>query len=247
MAGLTSSATTAAPRASSASTQALPIPEAGASDECDFAGVGERLAGEPQLRLLEAPVFDVEQVLRRQRHVAAERGRARDHVDRMRVDFTGDRRVLRRAADGAYAELGVEHDARRRVEHRLALRRRRLLRCEIAAVVLDVRRDVASQHGHAFRADHVIGRDRALLRDCREIGPPAEREAARVGVARDDHRESGGVGDRLAKAARDRARRRRSRVRAPIELPRAVALEVGLGAVDQLDHPIVGFARGRAE
>ena len=90
-AGLRSSPTTAAPRARSAATHALPMPEAAPVTNATSPANSGGLPAFLQLRLLEIPVFDVEDVLRRQRLVAAERLGAQDDVHRVLVDLLDDR------------------------------------------------------------------------------------------------------------------------------------------------------------
>src|SRR5215510_15620379 len=99
------------------------LADAGSSpgDPCDLAREGSRLAPSLQLRLLEIPVLDVEDVLRGQRLVALDRLGPEDDVDRVLVELLDDPRFLRGAAEARKPESGLEHDARCRVEDDLAL------------------------------------------------------------------------------------------------------------------------------
>src|SRR5882724_7604658 len=72
----------------------------GAGDERDFAREAWRLAAFLELGLLEVPVFDVENVLWRQRPEPAERFGAQDHVNGVVVDLRDDRSVFRGTTRG---------------------------------------------------------------------------------------------------------------------------------------------------
>ena len=81
---------TAAPRASSDSTQALPMPEAAPVTSATSPWKGGGLAGLAQLGLLQLPVFHVEDVPRRQRLPAAQALGPLDDVHGMAVDVGDD-------------------------------------------------------------------------------------------------------------------------------------------------------------
>src|SRR5882724_7444879 len=119
-------------------------------------------------------IFDVENVLRRQRLEAAKRFGAQDYIDSVAVDLVHDHRILCGAARSGQPECGIEHDTRRGIEHGLGLLRFRRVLSEVSLVLGDVASDVRAEHGRALGADDVIGRRRSLLRDGHRARMPRE-------------------------------------------------------------------------
>ena len=78
-----------------------------------------QLLGAAELRLLERPVFDVEQIGLRQRLEAADGLRIGDGGNRGLGEVGGDARVLLAAAEPEQADAGHQHHARRGIEHGL--------------------------------------------------------------------------------------------------------------------------------
>ncbi len=185
-----------------------------AGDERDLAGERGRRARLAQLGLLEVPVLDVEGVLLIERAPAAERLGAQDDVDGVLVELFHDRRVLRRAAGGDEAELGVEHHARRRIEHGLLLLRLGRVALEVVPILRGIGGDVAPEHRHGLGADHMVGRRRALLRQPLDVGVLREAEEFLAVVHPHDHRQSRLVGDRSPQLRDLLAPERRSAFRA---------------------------------
>ena len=162
-------------------------PRRRARDDRDLPGEHRRRPAEPELGLLEVPVLEVEQMAGRQRCPPAEPVLARGHdVDRVVVDVRCDLRVPGLHAGGEHPEFGVEHDARRRVEHGDRLHRAVLVLVEVGGVVGDVPFDVAPgapDQRNAFGPDDVIGRDGAARREGGEVVATDEAHHRFVDVA----------------------------------------------------------------
>ena len=93
-----------------------------AGDQDDFACERRGRALALQLRLLELPVLDVEEVRLGQRDPAIQHLRPLDRVEGVQRDVACDQRVARRAARRENAELAVEYNPWRRVQHRERVR-----------------------------------------------------------------------------------------------------------------------------
>ena len=105
----------------------------------------------------------------------------------MVVQLGDDGRILGAAPDRAHAQLRIEQQARRGVEHGLAFLRLRLVVLKIRFVVTGKRRDVAPEHWHALGADHVIRRGRALQRKLCNVSALREVEMLRFCMLRHHH------------------------------------------------------------
>ena len=95
------------------------------SDGARRAGDGDdlprqrQLPGAAQFRLLQRPVFDIEQIGLRQRLEAADGFRIGDGGNRGFGEVGGDARILLAAAEPEQADAGHQHHARRGIEHGL--------------------------------------------------------------------------------------------------------------------------------
>ncbi len=69
-----------------------------------------------QLRLLQAPIFEREQIALRQRLVAADGLGIGDHLDRVLGEVCGDARILSAAPEAEQADAGHQHDSRAGIE-----------------------------------------------------------------------------------------------------------------------------------
>ena len=118
-AGLRSRPTTAAPRARSDSTQALPIPEAAPVTSATSPAKTGRPPALASLACSRSQYSHVENVAGRQSPRAAQPLGALDGVHGVLVDLGGQGGLGGVAAGGEEPQLGIEDDARRRVEHGL--------------------------------------------------------------------------------------------------------------------------------
>ena len=149
---------------------------------------GERLDHRAfQLRLLEAPIFEREQIALGQRLVAADGLGVGDDLDRVLGEVGGDRGVLRRAAQAEQADARHQHDARAAVELGFDPADGGILAGEIGIVFGDEFRHGLAHGGgkvvefaglrrrHDQRpvlgADDVVGRHHAALAVRGELGP----------------------------------------------------------------------------
>ena len=107
------------------------------------AGHQRHLAGERldhrafQLGLLEAPIFEREQIALGQRLVAADGLGIGDHLDGVLGEIGGDGRILGGAPQAEQADAGHQHHARRGIELGLGVARSCVLAGEIGVVVGD--------------------------------------------------------------------------------------------------------------
>src|SRR6185437_13389483 len=106
---------------------------AAAGDERDLAGERLHLAL-AELRLLQRPVLDVEEIGLRDRFEAADRLGGGHRLDRALGEVGGDLRVLDAAPEAEEAKPRDEDDARHRVELALGGREARVLPREIVAI-----------------------------------------------------------------------------------------------------------------
>ena len=205
-----SSTATAAPSAANA----LAV---GPADAAAGAGHHRHLAGEGlghralQLGLLQAPVFDVEQVALGQRLEAADRLGIGDDLDGRLGEVGGDGGILRRGADAEQADARHQHDARHRIELGLDAADAGVLAREHGIVggdvvghrlphggleVVELARDRRRHHQRlVLGANDVVGRHHAALADVGEVGgadvvqdlragAEVEHEALRLGIGR---------------------------------------------------------------
>ena len=109
---------------------------AGAGHQRDLPG--ERLHHRAlQLRLLEAPIFEREQIALGQRLVAADRLGVGHHLDRVLGEVGGDRRILGGAPEPEQADARDEHHARGAVELGLGVADSFILAGEIGVILGD--------------------------------------------------------------------------------------------------------------
>ena len=94
-----------------------------------------------ELRLLERPVFDIEQIGLRQRLEAADGFRIGDGGNRGFGEIGGDVRVLLAAAEPEQADTGHQHHARRGIEHGLDPADARVVAGEIILIGFAICRD----------------------------------------------------------------------------------------------------------
>jgi hypothetical protein len=173
---------------------------------------------------------------------AAERLGAQDDLYRVLVELLDDACVLRAAAEGEEAEVAVQRHARRGIEHGLGLFRLLRARLEVGPVGGAEGRDVAAQHGQGLRADDVIGRGRAALRDARRLRVVREAEETRRIVAQAEHRKPGGARHVMAQLRRILALEGGGGCRRQADAPGLLRLQVLLGHRHELDHALVGLA-----
>ena len=112
----------------------------GAGDDGDLARQ-RQLPGTAQFRLLQRPVFDIEQIGLRQRLEAADRLGIRDGGNRSLREIGGDFRVLLAASKAEQADARHQHHPRYRIEHSLDAADARIVAVEIAFVIFAIRRD----------------------------------------------------------------------------------------------------------
>ena len=215
----------------------------GAGDEGDLAGEGRRRRAAAELGLLQVPVLHVEQVGRGDGPVAAEGGGVGDHLHGVAVDVLHDGRVPGRAAGADHPQLGVEDHPGGGVEGLEGVRRPGPVLVEVAAVGGDEAVDVAAHEGDGLGADDVVGRDRSPLGDVGQVGPGDEGHGLAVGVARRHEGRPGRLrhlpaelGPGGAHAGDGEGGGRRDHV----------AVDVGVGPADEVDHGLVRLPGGVA-
>ena len=142
-----------------------------------------------QLRLLELPVLDVEQVGLADCRVAAQLDGPLDDPDRVAVDVRGESGVGGLTTDGQHAQLGIDHDAGRRVDgHERTVAQPGPVAGDVGLVVPHVAGDIPPDQRDALGAQDVVGRRRAHLGHRREVVACGEASGRLAGVAAHDHR-----------------------------------------------------------
>jgi hypothetical protein len=223
-----------------------------------------------ELGLLERPVFDVEEIVLRDRFEAADRLGAGNRLDRAFGEIGGDLRIFGAAPETEQAEPGHQDGARHQVELALPPIVARVLAHEIGVVIGgefgdragDLRGEAREAAGFRRRQEQwvVLGADRMVRRRHARLAVARERGAVDIGADRRVGAEiedeapvgagGGGIGDGAGAADDRRDLRRRGEGRgqgARREDGTVPAGDALLGERDHRDHPLIGFARGLAE
>ena len=237
-------------RGRNASAVARPIPDAAPVTSAISPANGGGRALALQLRLLELPVLDVEEVALRQRLPVVERGRRarwrRACARRCRAAIAASLAVRPAVSE---PELRVEDDPRRRVEHRERQPDRLRVALEVPRVLRGVGGDVATDHRHPLGADDVVGRQRAAVRERRR-----GRHGAGTRPSSACASSSGSSAHRRPlrrRPADRRARRPGARVEPVADSPTSAAprrrdsSRYSSAMRHELDHPLVGLASCR--
>ena len=200
-----------------------------------------------ELRLLQFPVLDVEDVGRGQCDISRQVVLGGlQHVDRVAVDVGADLGGRRRLTDPEHAEALVEHEAWCRIEHGQRLRVARGVRREVLLVAGRVPGDVPAHQRHPFGADHVIGREWTAGGQILQIRPGEEPTNAVRPVPGEDEWSGRGFAQRASQPGqRDGVVQLQRGERAT--RTRRVSREPPFDSVDQLDVAGVGLPRGLSE
>jgi hypothetical protein len=224
-----------------------------------------------ELRLLERPVLHVEEITLGDPLVAPDRGGPELRADRVFGDVRGDGRGAARLADREQAEARHHDHARRRIEGRALDTLGLDVAPEVGLVRLAVGGDllpelrperlevavrrIRDEQVRALRADRVVRGDRRRVRQQRaEVGRGEVQDLVVRAVLQDPAPERliripGRLGQRAAHQRSDLARvaRRHDRPRVEWATGSELLQDVLLGAVHQLDVPLVAGARVGAE
>ena len=232
---------------------------------------GQRLGDRAlQLRLLQAPIFEREEIARRQRLVAADPFGVGDHAHRVLGKIRGNMGVLRRAAQAEQADPRHQHDTRARIELGLGRAHGRILAGEIVVVAGDEIGDalahggskIAETAGLRFRQDQrrVLGADDMVRRHHAPLAVVGKLHATHIGEdlrpGAEGHDEARGLPARRprrkraspANDGRDLRRRgERGRTLSRPEHDGAPLAQAAFGEGHHLDHALIGFARTLTE